>query len=224
MDCFMDDIDETSMCEGSRQSQQDFNYNATGGMSIKKGQVSGTGYNTKKGGRADSMAIHDLMEMSGTTTNRNAAAYVMRDRGFTPQDRNGAQSPLSGDLYRGYGASGVESQSLSSQMVGGIGGIWNGHIYSGDGGQDNQSQAILDQSYMYDEDNANDMNGFRADDRRPERNSFVTKEQMLHQRTQNSHKHKKSHMGSKVLSGSRLLIDGGSYTQRSMQSGVDGNI
>ena len=49
----MDDIDETSMCEGSRQSQQDFNYNATGGMSIKKGQVSGTGYNTKKGGRAD---------------------------------------------------------------------------------------------------------------------------------------------------------------------------
>ena len=33
MDCFMDDIDEMSMCEGSRQSQQDFNYNAKGTMS-----------------------------------------------------------------------------------------------------------------------------------------------------------------------------------------------
>lgn len=31
IDCFMDDIDEKSMCEGARQSQQDFNYNATGG-------------------------------------------------------------------------------------------------------------------------------------------------------------------------------------------------
>lgn len=61
-------------------------------------------------------------------------------------------------------------------MVGGIGGMWNGYIYSGEGIQDNQSQAILDQSYMYDEDNENDMNGFRADDRRQQRNSFVTKE------------------------------------------------
>jgi len=36
IDCFMDDIDEMSMCEGSRQSQQDFNYNARGTMSQKK--------------------------------------------------------------------------------------------------------------------------------------------------------------------------------------------
>lgn len=39
IDCFMDDIDEMSMCEGSRQSQQDFNYNARGTMSQKKNAI-----------------------------------------------------------------------------------------------------------------------------------------------------------------------------------------
>lgn len=39
IDCFMDDIDEMSMCEGSRQSQQDFNYNARGTMSQKKNVI-----------------------------------------------------------------------------------------------------------------------------------------------------------------------------------------
>ena len=38
IDCFMDDIDEMSMCEGSIQkSQQDFNYNATGAVIRNRG-------------------------------------------------------------------------------------------------------------------------------------------------------------------------------------------
>ena len=39
IDYFMDDIDEMSICEGSRQSQQDFNYNAKGTMSQKKSMM-----------------------------------------------------------------------------------------------------------------------------------------------------------------------------------------
>lgn len=40
IDRFMDDIDEGTMCEGSRQSQQDFNYNATGGRGIVSSKLS----------------------------------------------------------------------------------------------------------------------------------------------------------------------------------------
>ena len=99
---------------------------------------------------ADAKAIRDLMDMSISNSNRNAVQTPSQAYNAYGHLR-GAQSPNSGDLIGQQ--TGNETQSLSSHAVGGIGGVHNNFIYSQYGGiQDNPSQAMFDQSYLYDVD------------------------------------------------------------------------
>lgn len=47
-DCQMDDVDENTMNEGERRSQQDFNYNARNAMSLKKSIIGNGETNASK--------------------------------------------------------------------------------------------------------------------------------------------------------------------------------
>ena len=69
-------------------------------MSVKKSEVS----RKKERRNPEHIPIHDLMEMSGSSSNRNAYVPGRRDMAF---NREGATSPLSGYFYP-HG-SGIES-------------------------------------------------------------------------------------------------------------------